>query len=79
MAQHEATYVDHFNTTEGDRVFRWDVAGKFMVAFIYDGQHSPQFIACDTQGEADDLFRAARTNAAKRGELREVAHWQSGE
>ncbi|QPB09816.1 hypothetical protein CPT_Shady_055 [Streptomyces phage Shady] len=71
MAQHEAKRVESYNTTSGDRVYRWDVNGTYGVAFIYADQ-SPQFIACDTQAEADALFVASQERADKRGELREV-------
>lgn len=71
MAQHDAGHIESYNTKDGDRVFRYDVNDVPSVAFIYADQ-SPQFIAFDTQAEADRVFTLARAAADKRGNLREV-------
>ncbi|MFE4367973.1 MULTISPECIES: hypothetical protein [unclassified Streptomyces] len=76
MAQHAAEEIESFRTNDGDRVFRCDVNGAFLVAFIYADQ-SPQFIACDTPEEAEVMFTAARQQADQRGNLREVESYES--
>ncbi|OKI71388.1 hypothetical protein [Streptomyces sp. MJM1172] len=67
MAQQEIP-AEGYTTHSGDRVFGF---GEY-VAFIYADQ-SPQFIKCDNAAEAVALFDLTRSNADKRGEVREVS------
>lgn len=68
MAHHEAPEVEDYRTKDGNRVFRYSVNGAHVVAFIY-ADHSPQFIHCDTQAEADRLFVTSMENAVRRGNI----------
>ncbi|MEU6633795.1 hypothetical protein ABZ905_36750 [Streptomyces parvus] len=70
MAQHDAQHIENYTTTEGDRVYRYEVNGVHSVAFIYADQ-SPQFIACDSEQEAERVFVRAMLAADKSGTLDE--------